>query len=347
MNAEKQAELRLWNEYRRLDSGTLGHWTAWSGSEHWFTSDKTVGFCFRVVAGVAIVLTAPKGKFGPRLEHILEFDKYCRSREVVPAFYALGESDLDMFLGSGWRSIFIGQEMLLNPSDLNLVHPRWAKIRHSFNRVKRAQIEAIWTDWPQLSETQKREVESICDSAQIKRKMQRLGFTVGGLIELQDPEVKLMVGVSPSGAIVGLTSWLPIYEHGSVVGRTLEFMGRDSAAPNGITEFLIGSTALELALQGHAVMSLSGVPFSGFSEQLETKPFSVSGITLRVVARLVESKYDFHTLRAFKRKFHPVEKNLFLVYQEPRDFLRITFALARAYMPTVGPFRLILLLLRP
>ena len=45
-----------------------------------------------------------------------------------------------------------------------------------------------------------------------------MGFTLGGLDELDDPAVRCLIAVDADGRVHGLTSWLPAHRDG-VAGR--------------------------------------------------------------------------------------------------------------------------------
>ena len=53
-----------------------------------------------------------------------------------------------------------------------------------------------------------------------------MGFTLGGLDELDDPDVRCLIAVDADGTVHGITSWMPVYPDGRPVGWTLDFMRR-------------------------------------------------------------------------------------------------------------------------
>ncbi len=73
--------------------------------------------------------------------------------------------------------------------------------------------------------------------------MPEMGFTLGGLQEMDDPEVRCLIAVDEQRTVHGVTSWLPVYRDGRVVGWTLDFMRRRGTpeAFRPAMEFLIAS----------------------------------------------------------------------------------------------------------
>jgi phosphatidylglycerol lysyltransferase len=71
-----------------------------------------------------------------------------------------------------------------------------------------------------------------------------MGFMLGGIDELADENVRCLIAIDADGTVHGLTSFLPVYEDGTVVGWTLDFMRRREDALRGVTEFLISGAPL-------------------------------------------------------------------------------------------------------
>ena len=77
-----------------------------------------------------------------------------------------------------------------------------------------------------------------------------MGFTLGGVTEAFDPDVRVGLAVDAAGSVHGVTSWLPVHgPAGTVDGWTLDLMRRrgpedsdDGFRP--VIEFLIASACL-------------------------------------------------------------------------------------------------------
>jgi lysylphosphatidylglycerol synthetase-like protein (DUF2156 family) len=176
-----------------------------------------------------------------------------------------------------------------------------------------------------------------------------MGFTLGGLDELDDDEVLCCVAVDAEGIVQGITSWLPVYEDGRLVCWTLDFMRRRGDAFPGVMEFLIASAVQELK-NSVEVISLSGSPLAkaALPAAPETGSAAAAGkdsrdgdstgpeglaAILDVVGRALEPVYGFRSLAAFKSRFKPEYRTLYLYYQDPLQLPAIGRALSRAYLP--------------
>ena len=94
-----------------------------------------------------------------------------------------------------------------------------------------------------------------------------------GVDELIDPRVRLLYAVDGNGKVLGVTSWLPTYRDGKVIGWTLDFMRHRTDSVNGIMEFLIARMAERLRDDDSVeFMSLSAAPLAGMgSNETEMK----------------------------------------------------------------------------
>jgi lysylphosphatidylglycerol synthetase-like protein (DUF2156 family) len=132
----------------------------------------------------------------------------------------------------------------------------------------------------------------------------------------------------------GLTSWLPAHRDGVPVGWTLDVLRRARGASPGVVEFLIATAALTFQEEGAEWVSLSGAPLA-----LPHGAADRTALTrlLELAGRLMEPAYGFRSLLAFKAKFQPQHRALWLVYRDPADLPRIARAVARGYLPDLSP----------
>ena len=175
-------------------------------------------------------------------------------------------------------------------------------------------------------------------------------FTLGGVEELHDPRVRILYAIDAEGTVLGVTSWLPTWRDGRIIGWTLDFMRHRTDSPNGIMEFLIARMAERLRDEGleHPecaveFMSLSAAPLAGMNQQRdnadETGHMDTGTVmlqhALQIVADWMEPAYGFHSLFNYKRKFQPTEEPVYICYPDPAVLAQIGLAVVRAYVPSL------------
>lgn len=170
-----------------------------------------------------------------------------------------------------------------------------------------------------------------------------MGFTLGGLAEVDDDDTRLLLAVDAEGTVQAVTSWMPIHRDGAVVGLTLDVMRRREGGFRPAMEFLIARAALDAQAEGLEILSLSGAPLarSGLVTEDPDAAAHVPTSTLldpvlEVLGNLLEPVYGYRSLLAFKAKFAPRFVPLYLAVPDIVDAPTVGLAIARAYLPDLG-----------
>jgi len=212
-------------------------------------------------------------------------------------------------------------------------------VRQALNRGIKEGMTTVWTTWDDLPLATIADITAISEEWVAEKELPEMGFTLGGMEELKDPEVRLMLAIGPDGGLQAVTSWLPVHRDGAVIGWTIDFMRRADGSMNGIMEFLIASAALHMKDEGAELLSLSGAP-------LATKPLApgeeppeptVMTRLLEFLARTLEPAYGFSSLFRFKAKFNPEYETISMAYSDALALPTISFAIGRAYLPEMSP----------
>jgi len=317
----------------KASGGSLSYWATWTGNQYWFSADGGAAVAYRVVNGVAITSSEPIGSEGPALAAVAEFATYCDDNSWIPVFYSIHDPFLEVCAGMGWSSIAVGDETVILPGDWQTTGKRWQDVRTSINRAERAGVTSVWSSYTELTASHLIQINEISEAWVAEKDLPEMGFTLGGMDELRDPDVRLMIACDVDDRVIGVTSWLPTWKQGVVVGWTLDFMRRSPDGMNGIMEFLIARCAELFKAQGIEFMSLSAAPLARGTE--DGAP-STAERMLGYIGTRLEPVYGFRSLFAFKRKFDPELRRLSMAYPDPLALPAIGVALARAYVPTLS-----------
>ncbi|NQX11111.1 DUF2156 domain-containing protein [Microbacteriaceae bacterium VKM Ac-2855] len=320
----------------RFGGGTLGYQGTWSGNDYWIAPDGGGAVAYRVVGDVAIALSDPVCRPDDRAATVGGFVAFCDDRSWSAVFYSVHDELLPVFATLGWQHTSVGEETLIRPAAFDLGGKRWQKVRYPLTRAGKLGIEARWTTWQQLPLGVAAQVTDLSERWVAEKALPEMGFTLGGLDELRDPEVALMLAIGPDGIVQAVTSWLPVHEDGRMIGWTLDFMRRADDSMPGVMEFLIASVALRSKEDGLSVLSLSGAPLATAPDAEVVEPTPLSRL-LDFLSRALEPAYGFTSLFRFKAKFHPEYARLSMAYPDPLRLPQIGAALARTYLPEVSP----------
>jgi lysylphosphatidylglycerol synthetase-like protein (DUF2156 family) len=251
----------------------------------------------------------------------------------------------------------VAQETRLAVRELEFKGKEWQNVRTALNRAAKIGVKAVWGTYEGLPAALRARLSEVSEEWAAGKTVPEMGFTLGGMDELMDNEVLCCLAVDADGNVHGVTSWLPVYDGGRLVSRTLDVMRRGAGGFPGVMEFLIASAVLELR-KSVEVISLSGSPLargpaegapapvpagdrvpvgdpSHEGEPVPEEPVAAENLVriLDVVGHALEPVYGFRSLAAFKSRFKPDYRTLYLYYQDPLNLPAIGRALTRAYLP--------------
>jgi lysylphosphatidylglycerol synthetase-like protein (DUF2156 family) len=314
----------------RHGDGPLSFMTTWTGNRYWFSPDGACVVAYRVLGGVALTTGDPVGPQGARTGAARAFTAWCDEHGWTPCWYSVS-SELAAELGM--QRLQVAAETWLPLGELSFTGRRWQSVRTAINRAARERMRADWVTWADAPIALRTQVAELSEEWLAAKGLPEMGFTLGGLDELDDPAVRCLVAVDTSGHVQGLTSWLPASRDGVGVGWTLDVMRRSRGSSPGLIEFLIATAVMTFQAEGAEWVSLSGAPLA-----LPAGTADGSRLTrlLELAGRTMEPVYGFRSLLAFKAKFQPQYRPLWLVYPSAADLPRIARAISSAYLPHVS-----------
>ncbi|WP_371812042.1 bifunctional lysylphosphatidylglycerol flippase/synthetase MprF [Frigoribacterium sp. CFBP 8766] len=351
-NGASDDRQRVLDQLARSDAGSLGYMGTWAGNSHWFAADEATAdeeaavpsgahrascdgsVAYRAAHGVALTVSDPVSSETEAAETIRRFARWCSTQALVPAFYSVHERHLGTFAELGWNVTPVAEEAVLDLAGFTTAGKKRQDLRTAVNRASRDGVEAVWGTWASLPDRLRAQVESLSDDWVDAKALPEMGFTLGGLAELDDPDVRVLLAVDGAGRLHGVTSWLPVRRGGVLVGRTLDVMRRGADPMPGVVEFLITTAAQTFRTEGLETLSLSGTPLAPARPDLPTTLVS-RGVArlMALTGRVLEPSYGFSSLARFKAKFDPRHETLWLACPSAADLAPISRALAAAYVP--------------
>ncbi|MBI0142914.1 DUF2156 domain-containing protein [Bifidobacterium sp. W8106] len=313
---------------------SMSFMTTWEGNSYWFSPSGHSGIAYRLLHGIALTTTGPFGDPDEYADDLDEFTRFCTAHSWSPVFYSVHKPQRDLLAAGGWSTLTVGTEMVVTPSLWQTKGKKWQDIRTAINKAKRDNITDVLTTFNDASWDVQSQIVDISEQWAELKALPEMKFTLGGLDELRDPRMAILYAVDDQGKVLAVTSWMPTYRQGQVIGWTLDFMRHRTDSPNGIMEFLIARMAERLRDQGTAeFMSLSAAPLAGMDGGEDRTAFLQHA--LHLVADLMEPAYGFRSLFFFKKKFQPSEHPVYICYPDPAQLAQIGLAVVQAYLPNL------------
>ncbi|GAB4099725.1 DUF2156 domain-containing protein [Sinomonas halotolerans] len=330
-----EGSLELARGLVRRGGGPLSWMTLWQPNRFWFDEHGTAGLAYQLHGSVALSVAGPIGVPGRGPSAVDGFIAHCARHALTPCFYAVSADLWPHLQARGFRRVEVAQETRLHVRGLEFTGREWQNVRTALNRARKLGVAAVWTRYADLPSAQRSQLGALAEEWSARKPLPELGFTLGGIDELDDPDVRICLALDRDGRLHGATSWLPVFEDGRLTGWTLDFMRRGSGSFPGAMEFLVASAVLELREEVEWI-SLSGSPLAsdpvGERAAVRRGDELLSRL-LDAVGKALEPVYGFRSLARFKSRFQPEYHALYMYYHDPLELPAIGRALAAAYLP--------------
>ena len=316
---------------RRYGGGSLGWMRTWPAFSTWTSRDGHSAISYCVIGTVAIAIGDPVGPPSHHADAIAGFRTFCRYAGWTPCAFAATSAFVEA--APDLRAVQIGEDTVLDLRDLQFVGKSWQDVRTAINRAEREGITMSTGRLADFPADLRHKIECLSQEWVSGKPLPEMGFTLGTVEHALDPEMRTHVAIDGSGTVQGVTTWLPVHRDGAVVGWTLDLMRRRGDGFRPVMEYLIAQSALTFKAEGCTTMSLSVAPLARRSRIAGRR--TLLERTLDVMSAVLEPTYGFRSLLAFKAKFQPEFKPVYLVYSRPADLAAISMAISRAYLPNL------------
>lgn len=338
-NIESKAAFPQAKIIERMGGESMTHMAMWENNQYWIANTVPNALAYRLTANVALTCTGIFGSGRTLSAAAREFARWCTAHSYTPAVYAVHEEQRAIFEAMGWKSLMVGTDMVINPRTWKTTGKKWQDIRTAINRAQRDGFYDVWCTWYDLDINIRTQLEEICQQWADGKALPEMRFTLGGLEQMKDPDVRILYAIDSTGTVLAVTSWLPTWHDGIIVGWTLDVMRHRDEIPNGIMEFLIARMAQRMHDEGEAnpeqaveFVSLSAAPLAG----LDTSSTDILTRSLLLSAHMLEPVYGFASLLRFKRKFQPEAQPIYLCYPDGLQLANIGIAVLHAYLPELS-----------
>ncbi|SDN59450.1 Lysylphosphatidylglycerol synthetase, C-terminal domain, DUF2156 family [Actinomyces ruminicola] len=323
---------------RAHGAGTLGWMLTWRGNQAWINPDGDAGFAYRVGGGVALTLGDPAATPAGVEGAVDEFSAFAADAGLIPALYSVHEPVMRAARARGWTVLQVAEEAVIDLEGLAFRGKAFQDVRTALNHARREGISARWTTWETAPAGWRDQIRAISQEWAHDQVLPEMGFTLGGLPELDDADTRLLLAVDSEGTVHAVTSWLPVHREDEVIGLTLDVMRRRKGGWRPAIEYLIARAVQDAQAEGLELLSLSGAPLAR-SADVPCPGAAAARLdpVLDRLARLLEPAYGFASLHSFKRKFQPRAVPMYLAVPEAIDLPAVGLAIARAYLPGLSP----------
>jgi lysyl-tRNA synthetase class 2 len=287
-----------------------------------FAPDRRAFLGYRVANGVLLVSGDPVGPPDAIPSLIADACAFAEQHGLRFAVLGAGAALLPTYEQAGMRSLYVGDEAIVDTRAFSLEGRAIRKVRQSVSRLETAGFSAELHDFAALGEATLHELEQI--SARWREGGPERGFTMA-MDSLRGPHQAGSVVVAArdgDGRIRGFLHFVPSYGRPAM---SLSFMRRDRATPNGLMEFLV---VRSIQLLGERAIEELSLNFAAFGRLLGRPEGRLEELIGRAVT-LGDRYFQIESLYRFNAKFAPRWEPRYLVYEGALDLPRVALAALR------------------
>jgi lysyl-tRNA synthetase, class II len=328
VEAEREDALTLVRAHGR---DTLAFFKLRLDAQYHFAPDRRAFLGYRVSNGVMLVSGDPIGAEAAIPDLVRDVCAFAEERGLRFAALGAGACLLPIYEKAGLRSLYLGDEAIVETAGFSLDGGAIRKVRQSVSRLRAAGYSAEAHDFATLDHGTLTELERV--SALWREGAPERGFTMAmdSLNGTHQTGSIVVVARGVEGRIGGFLHFVPSYGRSAM---SLSFMRRDRSTPNGLMEFLVVRSIELLRERGVEEISLN---FAAFGRWLRRPEGWFEEVLGRAVS-LGNRFFQIESLYRFNAKFAPRWEPRYLVYEGALSLPRTALAALRieGQLPILG-----------
>ena len=298
---------------------TLAYFKLRRDQHYLFSPDRRAFLGYRVENGVLLVSGDPVGPDDALPGLLRELGSFAEARGLRLAALGAGERLRPLWAQLGLRSLYLGDEAIVDTADFSLDGRSIRKVRQSVTRLEKQGYSASMHTLAELSDEDLGQLEGV--SRRWRGGDAERGFTMS-LDELRRDDhgdSLVVLGRDDEGRIRGFLHFAPSYGRPAV---SLSLMRRDKDTPNGLMEFLVARGIELLRDRGVEEASLN---FAAFARFIHAPRNELERLVGRVLL-LADSVFQIERLHRFNAKFFPRWEPRYLLYERALGLGRVGLA---------------------
>jgi lysyl-tRNA synthetase class 2 len=312
---------------------SLSYFALRRDKSYFFSPSGRSFLAYRVVRGTALVAGDPIGEAHERQELMAEFRRVAHTKGWRVAVAGASVDALPDYAELGFKSMYLGDEAIVRPSEFSLDGRAIRKVRQSVSRLEKAGYEVRVLTTGAADEQLRNELCAV--SHEWRGNWPERGFTMAMDALFLYPDTVLAVAVAPDGSVGGFLQLVP---SPASDGYSLASMRRRRDSPNGLMEFLITKTVDWARASNVTELSLNFAVFADFLRAEEGASRIVLGF--RYLLLKGDRLFQLERLHSFNRKFFPHWRRRYFCFERWTDLplAGLAYLSAESLLKPPGPW---------
>jgi lysyl-tRNA synthetase, class II len=307
---------------RAHGSDTLSFFKLRADKHYFFSADRSAFVGYRVENGVLLLSGDPVGPDDALADLLGDLKGFAQARGLKLAAVGASQRLLPLWERLGMRTMYLGDEAIIEVGQFSLEGRRIRKVRQSVSRLRKAGFVAELHRVSELAPAVAAEVEEVLERGREGAPERGFSMAMDSLHGDHGEDTLVVLArdeSDPAHPVRGVLHFVPCYGRSAM---SLSFMRRDPSTPNGLTEFMVVSAVELLREWGVDEMSLNFAAFARWIHSPERPAERALGKVLAVGNRF----FQIESLYRFNAKFFPRWQPRYLVYQGALGLPRASLA---------------------
>ncbi len=280
---------------------------------------------YRISGNFAVVLENPVAENLQEMKTcISEFDQYCYESGMKSIYYRVPEESLEIYRQLKRKSLFLGQEGVVDLETFKLEGGARKPMRNAINKVIDRGFKATIHAAP-VKDGILQKIKSVSDEWLDDMDRSEIIFSQGMFDWVELKQQTIITVENAEEKIVAFLNIIPDYAPNEA---TYDLIRKTADAPNGVMDFILIELFKHLKDKGVRYVNLGFAPMSGLDD-----PHTFPEKSMKFAYEKIRSFSHYKGLRDYKQKFDPQWYNKYLIYQHDYDLLSVPTALAKVIKP--------------
>ncbi len=293
---------------RAHGTDTLSYFKLRADKHYFFSQDRQAFVGYRIENGVLLLSGDPVGPESTFPELLSELRGFAEVRGLRLGAVGASQRLCPLYEEMGLRTIYLGDEALLDLDVFSLEGRAIRKVRQSVSRLSKAGFKAELREVTALEPGMAAEIDQVLERGREGAPERGFSMAMDSIDGPHGEDTLVVLARDESDVIRGVLHFVPCYGRPTM---SLSFMRRDPDTPNGLTEFMVVKATELLRERGVSEISLN---FAAFAKWMHS-PEKRSERALGKLIALGNPFFQIESLYRFNAKFFPRWEPRYLVYE--------------------------------
>ncbi len=310
---------------KQYGSSALDFFKTYSDKFIFCPSDINAYISYRVSRNFAVVLENPVAENSDEMKKcILSFSRYSYDNGLKDIYYRVPKESLPMYAELSRKSLFLGQEGVVDLNSFSLEGGEKKSIRNALNKIKE-QGYTTHINAPPLRDGLIQKLKAVSDEWLRLTERDEIIFSQGMFVEKEIKEQTVITIENSEEKIIAFLNIIPDYVENE---GTYDLLRKTADAPNGIMDHILVELFKHFRSCGIRYVNLGFAPMSGLND-----PHNFTEKSMKFAYEKIRSFSNYKGQRDYKEKFNPQWNDKFLIYSNDYDLLQVPGVLTKVIKP--------------